>query len=59
LAKSHATSNFFDCDVFIKDYSEGYGGAKAIETKPGGYVEQITNSLFYPWAVLVGQLPEQ
>ena len=46
LAKSHATSNIFDCDVFIKDYSEGYGGAKAIETEQGGYVEQITNSLF-------------
>jgi hypothetical protein len=46
LVKSHATSNIFDCDVFIKDYSEGYGGAKAIETEQGGYLEQITNSLF-------------
>jgi hypothetical protein len=46
LVKSHATSNIFDCDVFIKDYSEGHDGAKEIETEQGGYVEQITNTLF-------------
>ena len=38
LVKSHASSNIFDCNVFLKDYSEVYAGAKQFESEGAGFV---------------------
>jgi len=53
LVKTHATTSTYDCDVFIKDWSEGYGGTASMQFSQNGGVATVTNSLIlngpYKW----------